>query len=122
MVKSQSHLSTITGALLALTFVCAGICGQLHTSLRKAYEPTFVLVEQYPSKVISKASPGAEGIGFGFEGGRVIKIDHTYHLFTTEMMPGHLGVKTRMAHWRSPDRIHWERVATLYESSGDFTG
>jgi hypothetical protein len=27
-----------------------------------------------------------------------------------------------MPHWTSSDRIHWKRVATLYESSGDFTG
>ncbi len=31
-------------------------------------------------------------------------------------------VKMRLAHWTSTDRIHWKRVATLYESSGDFTG
>jgi hypothetical protein len=31
-------------------------------------------------------------------------------------------VKMRLAHWTSTDRIHWMRLATLYESSGDFTG
>ena len=122
MVKTHSCSPAITGVLFVLTFVCSGTYGRLHAPPQRTYEPAFVLVEQYPSPVISKTTPGAEGIGFGFEGGRVIKIDHAYHLFTTEMLPGHLGVKTRMAHWRSPDRIHWERVATLYESSGDFTG
>jgi hypothetical protein len=88
----------------------------------QTYEPSFTLVEQYPSKVIDWTSPGAEGIEYGFEGGSVIKIEGTYHLFTTEMLPGPLGVKTRMPHWTSSDRIHWKRVSTLYESSGDFTG
>ena len=33
-----------------------------------------------------------------------------------------MGVKTRIAHWSSADRIHWQRVSTLFASSGDFTG
>jgi hypothetical protein len=122
MSRNYSCPLAMAGALLGLTFFCAGIIAQKGAPPARTYEPSFALVEQYPSKVIDKTSPGAEGIGFGFEGGRVIKIGGIYHLFTTEMLPGHLGVKTRMAHWSSPDRIHWKRAATLYESSGDFTG
>jgi hypothetical protein len=72
--------------------------------------------------VITRTTPGAEGIEYGFEGGRVVKLDGVYHLFTTENLPGHMWVKTRLGHWTSPDRIHWQRAATLYASSGDFTG
>ena len=88
----------------------------------KTYEPAFALVEQYPTPVIARTSPGAEAVEYGLEGGRVIKIKGTYHLVTTEMLAGPHAVKTRIAHWASSDRIHWERVSTLYESSGDFTG
>jgi len=28
----------------------------------------------------------------------------------------------RMAHWKSADGIKWQRISTLYESSGNFTG
>jgi hypothetical protein len=31
-------------------------------------------------------------------------------------------VKTKLAHWSSNDRLHWKRVSTLYESSGEFAG
>jgi len=120
MSRHSSRPLAIAGVWLPLTFFCAGIIAVAAPA--KTHEPAFVLVEQYPSPVMGKTSPGAEDIGFGFEGGRVIKIAGIYHLFTTEMLPGHWAVKTRMAHWSSPDRIHWQRIATLYESSGDFTG
>ena len=122
MLKHSLPPRLFATALLALTFFCAGIVAQGGAPPARTYEPSFVLVEQYPSEVIDKTSPGAEDTGYGFEGGRVIKVAGVYHLFTTEMLHGHWAVKTRMAHWSSPDRIHWKRVATLYESSGDFTG
>ena len=122
MFNHSSHPTAIAGTLLALTLFCAVIIAQESAPPARTYEPTFELVEQYPSKVIDRTSPGAEGIEYGFEGGSVIKIDGIYHLFTTEMMGGPMWVKTRMPHWTSSDRIHWKRVSTLYESSGDFTG
>jgi len=122
MFKRYSYLPAIAGALLVLAFISAGMIAQEAAHLAKTYEPTFTLVDQYPSPVIARTSPGAEGTEYGFEGGSVIKLEGSYHLFTTEMLPGPLGVKTRLAHWSSPDRIHWKRVATLYASSGDFTG
>ena len=120
MIKNYLCPPAIAGALLTLTFICAGVIAVAPPAT--TYVPEFALVEQYPTPVISRTSPGAEGMGFGFEGGSVIKIGGTYHLFTTEMMPGHMSVRTRLAHWSSSDRIHWNRVATLYASSGDFTG
>ena len=84
--------------------------------------PVFTLLEQFPNQVIDSNSPGAEEVEHGFEGGSVIKLNGRYHLFTTEMLRGPWAVKTRLAYWRSPDRVHWKRVSTLYESSGEFTG
>lgn len=80
------------------------------------------LVTQHETPVITVDSAGAEGIKVGFEGGRVIKLKGQYHLFTSEMMDKPVGVKMKLGHWASTDRVHWKRIATLYESSGDFTG
>jgi hypothetical protein len=85
-------------------------------------EASLVLIEQYPSPVITVKSAGAEGNKYGFEGGNVVKLDGTYHLMTTEMTGDPFSVKTKLAHWSSRDRIHWKRVATLVESSGEFEG
>jgi hypothetical protein len=122
MIRNHSNQPVLAGGLLAFIFLCAGIIALSGAQSVRPYEPTFVLVEQCPSPVIDQNSPGAGDIEYGFEGGSVIKIDGVYHLFSTEMMSGPMWVKTRMPHWASPDRIHWKRVSTLYESSGDFTG
>ncbi len=84
--------------------------------------PRLVLVESYPQPVLTIRSPGSEGNKYGFEGGRVVKVRSTYHLFTSEMIADPIWVKMRLAHWRSDDRLHWTRVSTLYESSGEFAG
>ena len=81
-----------------------------------------VLVEQHENPVITVKSPGAEGNKLGFEGGRVIKLRGTYHLFTSEMVDKPLGVKMKLGHWTSSDRLHWKRISTLYESSGEYAG
>ena len=80
------------------------------------------LVEQHPKPVITTRSPGAERIKYGFEGGRVVKVGATYHLFTSEMAGDPIWVRMKLGHWRSTDRVRWTRVATLFESSADFTG
>ncbi len=76
----------------------------------------------HPDPVLSKRSLGAEGIRYGFEGGRVVKVGGTYHLFTSEMAEAPIWVKMRLGHWSSPDRLHWKREGTVAESSGDLTG
>ena len=76
-----------------------------------------VLVAQHPAPVLTTRSPGAEGNRFGFEGGRVVKVAGTYHLFTSEMVDDPIWVRMRLGHWTSPDREHWTRVATIRESS-----
>jgi len=84
--------------------------------------PRCVLLAQYPTPVITVQSEGAAGNKYGFEGGRVLKLRGTYRLFTSEMTGDPVWVKMKLAHWESQDRIHWKRIATLYESSGEFQG
>jgi hypothetical protein len=81
-----------------------------------------VLVEQHPTPVITTRSPGAQGIKYGFEGGRVVKVGPAYHLFTSEMIGDPVWVRMKLAHWRSDDRLRWTRVGTLFESSAEFEG
>jgi hypothetical protein len=82
----------------------------------------FEVIKRWEQPVLTIHSEGAQGNKYGFEGGRVLKISGTYHLFTSEMVGEPHWVKMRLAHWTSTDRIHWQRVATIAESSGDFTG
>jgi hypothetical protein len=80
------------------------------------------LSKNWASPVLTIRSSGAEVNKYGFEGGRVLKLNGTYHLFTSEMVGDPHWVKMRLAHWTSHDRLHWKRIATLAESSGDYTG
>ena len=80
------------------------------------------VTRRWQSPVLTIQSEDAHGNKYGFEGGRVLKIKGTYHLFTSEMVGDPHWVKMRLAHWTSQDRLHWKRVGTLAESSGDFTG
>ena len=83
---------------------------------------TLSLVSEQPEAVIGKKHPGSEGNKYGYEGGSVLKLEGTYHLFTAEMVGDPLWVKMRLGHWTSPDRLTWTRRGTMYESSGDPTG
>jgi len=80
------------------------------------------VVRQCAGPVLTIHSPGAGGNKYGFEGGRVVKVGSTYHLFTSEMTGDPHWVKMKLAHWTSQDRAQWRRAGTLFESSGDFTG
>ncbi|HEY5124338.1 MAG TPA: hypothetical protein VIK14_11435 [Ignavibacteria bacterium] len=82
----------------------------------------FDVVEVIDHPVITKNDPGTESNIFGFEGGRVLKQDGVYHIFTTEMYGEPFWCKTRLAHWKSKDGISWSRDATIFESTGNFTG
>jgi hypothetical protein len=107
---------------LVLIAISTATLAQENRQPAGARELGLVLVEQYPSPVLTVKSPGAEGNKYGFEGGNVVKLQGTYHLVTTEMRGEPASVKTKLAHWRSNDRLHWKRVSTLYESSGEFAG
>ncbi len=80
------------------------------------------VTKQFDEPILTIVSAGAEGNKYGFEGGRVLKLQGTYHLFTSEMVGDPHWVKMKLAHWTSRDRRHWKRASTLFESSGDFTG
>ena len=80
-----------------------------------------VVTRQLERPVLTTKSPGAEGNKYGFEGGRVIKQDGVYHLFTSEMVGDPHWVRMKLAHWTSRDGENWRRIGTLRESSGDFT-
>lgn len=81
-----------------------------------------IATRRFESPILTIHSPGAEGNKYGFEGGRVLKIKGLYHMFTSEMIGEPHWAKMRLAHWTSNDRLHWKREATLFASSGNFTG
>ncbi len=80
------------------------------------------IVDWHEGPVLTEGDPGTKDIKHGFEGGRVIKQDGWYHLFTSEQNGDPKWVKMRLAHWKSKDGLEWQRVSTLFESSGDYTG
>ncbi len=86
------------------------------------HKPELVLVAQQEAPVLTNRSPDAAGNKYGFEGGRVVKLGNTYHLFTSEMVADPIWVKMQLGYWRSDDRLHWHRVRTLFRSSGEFEG
>ncbi len=77
---------------------------------------------QHPIPVITVYHRDANINKFGFEGGSVVKVDSTYHLFTSEMIDNPVWVKMRLAHWTSTDKVNWKRIGTVRESSGEFDG
>lgn len=94
----------------------------VHSRHSQAQLSELEIASAWQRPVLTIHSEGAEGNMYGFEGGRVLKINGTYHLFTSEMVGDPHWVKMRLAQWTSSDRIHWQRHATITESSGDFTG
>ena len=103
-------------------WLLAALVASAGASPGNAPEPRLVLVRQHPTPVITTRTAGAEGIRYGFEGGRAVKVDGTYHLFTTEMVADPMWVKTRFGHWTSRDGLSWTRAETVRESSGEFLG
>jgi hypothetical protein len=89
-------------------------------------KPLFEIIGGENKPVIDEGMSGTEGIQGGFEGGRVVKVGDTYHMFPTERA-GEKGidyyydrVKTRIGHWTSKDAITWKRESTLYQASGTY--
>ena len=97
---------------------------EVNQNNEKAYpaDSIFEIIGGIESPVIKIGDHGTENNKYGFEGGRALKFNNVYHIFTTEMWGGPFMCKTRLAHWKSKDGIAWVRAATLFESSGDFTG
>ena len=76
------------------------------------------LVDYKDGPVINYDHNDCSDIKYGFEGGRVIKLGKTYHLFSAEMSDDPWWVKMRLAYWASDDGFSWRRVRTLYETKG----
>jgi len=84
--------------------------------------PKFEVISWDETPVIKQGDEWTNDIKCGFEGGTVVKINNTYHLFPTERIGVYCTEKTRIGHWLSSDGIHWERISTILESSGDTLG
>ncbi|HEY1194345.1 hypothetical protein [Flavobacterium sp.] len=89
-------------------------------------KPLFEVIGGENKPVIDEGMSGTDGIQGGFEGGRVVKVGDTYHMFPTERA-GEKGVdyyydrvKTKIGHWTSKDAIHWKRESTIYQASGTY--
>jgi hypothetical protein len=54
------------------------------------------VTKQFNEPILTIHSAGAEGNKYGFEGGRVVKLDGTYHLFTSEMVGDPHWVKMQL--------------------------
>jgi len=88
----------------------------------ESVQEVFKVISGSGEAVLTLGSPGTGENKYGFEGGKVIKLDGAYYLFTTEMHGNPLWTRTRLALWKSGDRRNWVRKATLFESTGDFSG
>lgn len=122
--ESSSHGSQPPKAFILTLFLASAVFFYLDAKSLYLYAQARELevTKRWQVPLLTIHSEGAEDNKYGFEGGRVLKIRGAYHLFTSEMVGDPHWVKMRLAHWTSPDRLHWQRVATLAESSGDYTG
>ncbi|WP_140485505.1 hypothetical protein [Flavobacterium sp. GSA192] len=121
-VKSSQNLTFRNaefpdGKLWNPTFIVEGFSDE---------KPLFEIIGGENKPVIDEGMTGTEGIQGGFEGGRVVKVGDTYHMFPTERA-GEVGVemyydrvKTKIGHWTSKDAIHWKRESTILQASGTY--
>ena len=117
--RRESFISLVAIALLALAVLGLVNARGLPSN---AAASELEIARKWRGPILTIHSEGAQGNKYGFEGGRVLKVKGTYHLFTSEMVGDPHWVKMRLAEWTSSDRIHWERHTTIAESSGNFTG
>lgn len=92
------------------------------TEINTVAKVALEIVGSHEGPVLTEGDAGTEGIKHGLEGGTVKKIDGVYHLFTSEQMTSPKWVKMRLGHWKSTNGVDWERLSTLKESSGNYTG
>src|SRR5215469_9628310 len=118
--KQTARLKSFVLLLIIVVAVLVSVQGKSLSF--HAGAPELQVVKRWEQPVLTIHSAGAQGNKYGFEGGRVLKVKGTYHLFTSEMVGDPHWVKMRLAEWTSTDRTHWKRVGTIAESSGDFTG
>ena len=113
----QRNAEKLDGRLWNPTYIIEGFSDE---------KPLFEIIGGENKPVIDEGFPGTEGIQGGFEGGRVVKVGDTYHMFPTERA-GEKGiemyydrVKTKIGHWTSKDAIHWKRESTILQASGTY--
>lgn len=122
VVKRKENVVAINaeqldGRLWNPTFIVEGFSDE---------KPLFDIIGGENKPVIDEGMSGTERIQGGFEGGRVVKVGNTYHMFPTERA-GEIGVpyyydrvKTKIGHWTSQDAIHWKRESTILQASGNY--
>lgn len=122
------NLKLMKGTLLAVLFM-----GTVVVLSGKHRDATYKTISESDSivrievvgcedTVIRRGSPDTEGIKYGFEGGRAVKIGDTYHMITSEMVGDPYCVRMRTGYWTSENGTDWRRKATIRESDADFTG
>ncbi|MDR1290856.1 MAG: hypothetical protein LBK06_06615, partial [Planctomycetaceae bacterium] len=72
--------------------------------------------------ILQRGMEQTRDVKYGFEGGRIVKIDGVYHWITAEMAGDPMNVNMKIAHWTSRNGTDWQRQSTLFQSDGDFTG
>jgi len=111
--------------ILAAFFVLAS-CNPKRLTEQMSESPqvrvTLEVISGFDSPVITSGTAGTEDVKYGLEGGTVIQRPDGFHLFTSEMVGDPHWVKMKLGHWLSQNGTDWERIGTLFESSGDFTG
>ena len=90
----------------------------LFPSLTEEPSVRFEVVESQKLPVIDKDHPDCKDDKYGLEGGVVLKLNGTYHLFSSENHGDPYIIKMRLAHWTSPDAINWKRQSTIFETTG----
>ncbi len=116
--------------LLFVGMALPNIVGRLNAEQPAASRPTkdaaarvsISVLSQPDLPLVKKGDPGTEDVLRGFETGCMLKLQGAYHWFTAEFPSDPMWIKTRLAHWTSPDGKTWKRLGTLYESSGNFDG
>jgi len=122
VVKSNQQLvarnaGLLDGKLWNPTYIVEGFSDE---------KPLFEIIGGESKPVIDEGFSGTEGIQGGFEGGRVVKVGDTYHMFPTERAGEkeiemyYDRVKTKIGHWTSKDAIHWKRESTILQASGTY--
>jgi hypothetical protein len=112
------NMKRLVISFVLVVSIIIGSYGQTNKPIGKQLHVTY----SHPKTVLNASNPDAKDIVFGFEGGRVVKVNGTYHLFTSEMYQPPMWVKMRFGHWISTDKLSWKRVSTIRESSGEFEG
>jgi hypothetical protein len=109
--------------LVASTIIAFAILSfSVGAEAQQVFNKQILVTQQFDHPILTTKSARVQRNKYGFEGGRVIKQDGVYYLFTSEMVGDPHWVRMKLALWTSPDGSNWKRLCTIRESSGDFTG